>query len=95
MNSMKKEKVPTLDKYIIFCFVILITYTIVHITMFVITGGMEMDTIAKLVYAGFGGEVLICALLKRLKLTNAHKKEMKDIELIDIEKEVGNDEVVG
>lgn len=54
-----------------------------------------MDTIAKLVYAGFGGEVLICALLKRLKLTNAHKKEMKDIELIDIEKEVGNDEVVG
>ena len=41
-----------------------------------------MGIIAKLFYAAFGGEVLICALLKKLKLTNAHKKEMKDIELI-------------
>ena len=54
-----------------------------------------MDTIAKLVYAAFGGEVLMCALIKRLKLKNAHSKEMKNIELIDIDKEVADDGVVG
>ena len=81
------KKLHTLDKYIIFCFVVLLLYTIVHIVVFFITN-VEMGIIAKLIYAAFGGEVLCCALLKRLKLNNEHKKQMKDIELIDIEKEV-------
>ena len=89
------KKLSALDKYIIFCFVVLILYTIVHIIVFLLTN-IEMGIIAKLFYAAFGGEVLICALLKKLKLNNAHKKEMKDIELIDIAKEVDeNDGMVG
>lgn len=87
------KKLHTLDKYIIFCFVVLLVYTIIHIIVFLFVH-VEMDTIAKLFYAAFGGEVLCCALLKRLKLNNEHKKQMKDIELIDIEKEV-EDGVVG
>ena len=88
------KKLPALDKYIIFCFIMLILYTIVHIIVFLVSG-VEMTTVATLFYAAFGGEVLMCALLKRLKLNNAHKKEMKDIELIDISKEGKEDEVVG
>lgn len=89
-----KKKMPTLDKYIIFCFVVLLLYTIVHIIVFMLTN-VEMDTIAKLFYAAFGGEVLCCALIKRLKLKNAHSKEMKDIELLDLEREVAEDDVDG
>lgn len=81
-----KGKMPALDKYIIFCFIVLILYTVAHVAVFMFTG-MEMTTIATLFYAAFGGEVLCCALLKRLKLNNAHKKEMKDIELIDINRD--------
>lgn len=90
----RMKKLSTLDKYIIFCFVVLILYTIVHIIVFLVTG-VEMVTIATLFYAAFGGEVLCCALLKRLKLNNEHKKQMKDIELIDLNKEDENDGVVG
>ncbi len=86
-----KKKMPALDKYIIFCFVVLILYTATHVTVFMLTG-IEMTTIATLFYAAFGGEVLCCALLKRLKLNNAHKKEMKDIELIDLEKEAEDED---
>lgn len=93
MNK-EKKKIPALDKYIIFCFILLILYTIAHVVVFLVIG-VEMTTIATLFYAAFGGEVLMCALLKRLKLNNAHKKEMKDIELIDISKEVEEDGVVG
>lgn len=75
-----KKKLPDLDKYIIFCFAVLIAYTVVHIVMFWLTGGMEMTTIATLVYAAFGGEVLVCALIKRLKLKNEHNKQMKVLE---------------
>lgn len=85
-----KKKMPALDKYIIFCFVVLLLYTGIHITVFFIKD-IEMTTIARLVYTAFGGEVLICALLKKLKLNNAHKKEMKDIELLDLEKEAENE----
>ena len=90
-----KKKLPALDKYIIFCFVVLIIYTVAHIIVFLVSG-MEMSTIARLFYAAFGGEVLCCALLKRLKLNNEHKKQMKDIELLGLEKEVcDNDGMAG
>lgn len=80
------KKLKTLDKYIIFSFTVVLIYTAVHITAFYLYQ-VEMHEIAGLVYGLFGGEVLICALLKKLKLNNAHKKEMKDIELIDLSKE--------
>lgn len=79
------KKLPDLDKYIIFCFVVLIIYTIVHVVIFCITGGMEMTTIATLVYSAFGGEVLICALIKRLKLKNEHREKIKTMEVANDE----------
>lgn len=76
-----KKKIPDLDKYIIFCFIVLLLYTVAHIIIFWLTGGMEMTTIAALVYAAFGGEVLICALIKRLKLKNEHREKIKTLEV--------------
>ncbi len=67
MKKSKKSKYHALDLYICFCFVCIIIYTIVHTIIFYQTG-TEANVLSALFYGVFGGEVLICALLKRLKL---------------------------
>lgn len=74
-NSTKK--VHALDVYIIFCFVCIIIYTIVHTIIFYKTG-VEATVLDALFYGVFGGEVLLCALLKRLKLKQEHETVMKN-----------------
>lgn len=72
---MKKENPKsnhTLDKYIIFCFICIIIYTIVHSIIFY-QNGTEATVLSALFYGVFGGEVLLCALIKRLKLKNEHE----------------------
>ena len=61
------KKIHALDVYIIFCFTSIIIYTIVH-TMIFYRAGVEATVLDALFYGVFGGEVLLCALLKRLKL---------------------------
>jgi preprotein translocase subunit SecY len=64
---MKKKKLPDLDKYIIFSFVVMILYTIAEFIVSSITG-ISHDTLTTCLYGAFGGELLMCAMIKRLKL---------------------------
>lgn len=64
---MKKKKLTGLDKYVIFSFFCLIVYTISAYIVLIKTG-QSLDTLSALFFSVFGGEVLVCALIKKLKL---------------------------
>lgn len=72
----EKKKLKDLDKYIIFSFTMIIIYTIIDKVTFLLTGGMESSTLTTVFFSVFGGEVLLCALIKRLKLK---KEENNDL----------------
>ena len=61
-----------LDKYVIFSFICLILFTVTEIIVQSITG-VSQDTLITCFYSAFGGELLLCAMIKRLKL-----KEKRD-----------------
>ena len=61
------KKISDLDKYLIFSFSILIIYTIVELVLSTITG-VSHDTLTTCLYAAFGGETILCALIKKYKL---------------------------
>ena len=63
----KKRDLPDLDKYIIFSFAVMLIYTIFEFIFSTITG-VSHDTLTTCLYGAFGGELLMCALIKRLKL---------------------------
>lgn len=75
----KKKKLKGLDKYVIFCFAILIIYTAAQ-TIVTIKTGVESSTLTTCFFSVFGGEVLLCALIKQLKLKN-EPKESEDNDL--------------
>ena len=63
----KRKQLPDLDKYIIFSFAVMIVYTVFEFVFSTITG-VSHDTLTTCLYSAFGGELLMCALIKRLKL---------------------------
>ena len=63
----KRKQLPDLDKYIIFSFVVMLVYTISELVLSTITG-ISHDTLTTCIFAAFGGELLMCAMIKRLKL---------------------------
>lgn len=63
----KLKKLNDLDKYLIFAFTNLIIYTIAAMVIFAITHE-EPAVLTGCFFAAFGGEILMCALIKRLKL---------------------------
>ena len=63
---MKKET-PSLTKYVIFSFTLLIIYTIAEFVFSLITG-ISHDTLTTVFFGCMGGEVLSCALIKIFKL---------------------------
>lgn len=63
----KKKKLPDLDKYIIFSFSVMIVYSFFEFVFTILTG-VSHDTLTTCLYGAFGGELLLCALIKRLKL---------------------------
>lgn len=73
---MKKKKMSALDKYIIFSFVSIIMYTVLAYIVVIFTG-YQLDVLTSLFFAFFGGEITVCALIKKLKLKN-YKKESDD-----------------
>lgn len=83
-NQKSTKKIHALDVYIIFCFTVIIIYTVVH-TMIFYRVGVEAAVLDALFYGVFGGEVLLCALLKRLKLKQEHElvKKRQEEEIID------------
>lgn len=72
-SAKKKRKISGLDKYVIFSFVAMLIYTIAQ-TVVTIKTGVESSTLTTCFFSVFGGEVLMCALIKRLKLKNESKK---------------------
>ena len=72
-NTEKYRKLSALDKYVIFSFTCLIIFTITMIIVQTVTG-ITQDTLITCFFASFGGELLLCAMIKRLKL----KKEDPD-----------------
>lgn len=75
----KRQKKHDLDKYLKFCFGVLLAYTIAHSIIFYITG-QEASTLSMLVFGVFGtSEPIICGLIKIYKLRN-EKEDKKDPE---------------
>ena len=66
-NINKIKSIPDLDKYIIFSFSVLIFYSICEFIFSTVTGYFH-DTLTMALYGAFGGELLLCAMIKRLKL---------------------------
>lgn len=73
-SQAEKKKISALDKYVIFSFTCLIVFTIVIICVQTITG-MTQDTITTCFFSAFGGELLLCAMIKRLKLKKEDTNE--------------------
>lgn len=67
LKRLNKKQLPDLDKYIIFSFAVMIIYSTVEFTVSSITG-YSHDTLTTCLYGAFGGELLLCAMIKRLKL---------------------------
>lgn len=67
------KKMSGLDKYIAFSFLMIILYTI-SAYIIVIATGYRLNTLTKLFFGFFGGEVFACAMIKRLKLKNKAKE---------------------
>lgn len=67
LQKMKIKEMSTLDKYLIFSFSCLIVFTIVMVIVQTVTGVMQ-DTLITCFFAAFGGELLMCAMIKRLKI---------------------------
>lgn len=63
----KNKKLSGLDKYVIFSFTCLIVFTVVMICVQTITQTTQ-DTLITCFFSAFGGELLLCAMIKRLKL---------------------------
>lgn len=56
-----------LDKFVIFSFSVLIIYAVIEFIFSIITG-VSHDTLTVAVYGAFGGELLLCAVIKKYKL---------------------------
>ena len=67
LKSIQKPKLSGLDKYVIFSFAVLITYSIAEFITSTITG-VSHEVLTTAMFTAFGGETLWCALLKKYKL---------------------------
>lgn len=78
MNNQKNEeerRMHSLTLYVVFSILVLIIYTIVEQTMSAITG-FSNDALTTCFFACFGGEILMCGLIKIFKLKEENKNEM-------------------
>lgn len=68
IERLKRIKhLSALDKYVIFSFTCLIIFTITEIILQAVTGTAQ-DTLITCFFGTFGGELLLCAMIKRLKI---------------------------
>ena len=73
-----RKQLNGLDKYVIYCIAFFTLYTIAELTVSAITGNTN-DTLTNAVKFFAGGEVFLCAMIKRHKLIDA-KKAANDVE---------------
>lgn len=69
---MKKIRLTGLDKYVIYCIVFFTIYTVAEMALTALTG-VTNDTLTNAVKWFCGGEVFLCAMIKRHKLIDAKK----------------------
>ena len=67
MIKKPRQKRSALDKYVIFSITVLLLFTIAQMIITAITG-VEQSTLITCFFACFGGELFLCAMIKRLKL---------------------------
>lgn len=79
MVRRRKKPLKDLDKYVIFCITIMILYTIADKITFVLSGGLESSTLTTAFFGVFGGEIFLCAMIKRLKLKNEQKNNEEEL----------------
>lgn len=77
LQSLKRKKLSTLDKYIMLSICIMIIYTVAEMIVSSITG-VTHDALTVALYGAYGGELFLCAMIKRLKLQKGdHENEYK------------------
>ena len=64
----QKKKMKNLDKYVVFCFLNIIIFTITAVVVQVTTSMELSSTLITCFYGLFGGELLMLAMIKKLKL---------------------------
>lgn len=69
MNVLRKRigTIKDLTKYVIFSIAVIIIYTITEFIVSTLTG-ISHDTLTTCVYGFFGGEIVLCAMIKIFKL---------------------------
>lgn len=63
----KLKRSSALDRYIIFCFAVMIIFTVAELVLASATG-QNHDTLTTCLFGCFGGELVLCAVIKRFKL---------------------------
>lgn len=69
------KKMSDLDKYVIFSFTMIIIFTIVALVYQFLTDSELSSTLIMSFYGVFGGELLMLAMIKRLKLKNPKEED--------------------
>lgn len=67
-KKQKRQRIPALDKYVIFSLTCLIIFTITAILYQIISGQELSSTLITCFFSTYGGELLMLCLIKRLKL---------------------------
>lgn len=76
-RAAQKKKISALDKYLIFCIVFFVLFTIAELITSCIYGATH-DTLINAVKWFCGGEVFLCAMIKRLKLKRSESVQEYD-----------------
>lgn len=67
----QKKKISALDKYLIFCIVFFVLFTVAELVTSCIYGTTH-DSLINAVKWFCGGEVFLCAMIKRFKLKKSN-----------------------
>jgi hypothetical protein len=73
----KLKKLNDLDKYLIFAFTSILIFTIAVLVIYIFTRD-EPAVLVGCFFTAFGGEILMCALIKRLKLHKEIEAKKQD-----------------
>ena len=73
---MKKKKLGTLDRVLIFCAICLLTFTVIMITLFCMYQTIP-DTLVVAFFGAFGVETINCVMIHKNKQKKANNEEIE------------------